>query len=182
MHPFSSWMQQPQRSKKPWSTVKISMVKQNYSSFDSCVQFSRNTWCCELQRMQFPLALQVAIRVEKNGELGTTHFSCPNFSEAKSRSVLSFTLFTCLLLARPCFWNMDIGQLAMEKYQRKHQIGLDLGWDGFKQSEVPTSEKEQKRQAVTDSNWQGTQCRVLILLFSLNFSIKMKAICCSVKV
>ena len=44
--------------------------------------------------MQFPLALQVAIRVEKSGELGTTHFSCPNFSEAKSRSVLSFTLFT----------------------------------------------------------------------------------------
>ena len=74
--------------------------------------------------MQFPLAMQVAIRDEKSTELGTTHFSCANF--LRRRLLLSFTL------ARPCFPNMDSWRLT-------NWIGP--GWDGFKQSEVPAAEK-----------------------------------------
>ena len=49
--------------------------------------------------------------------------ACANFSEAKSRLVLSLTFvyvvaFKAVLLIH--------GQLAMDKHQRKHQIGLDL--------------------------------------------------------
>ena len=142
MHPFSSWMGRPQRLKKPRPTVKISMVKQNYSSFDSCVQFCTNTWCCELQRMQFPLAMQVAIRDEKSGELGTTHFSCANFSEAKVGwcLVLRF-LRVCLQGCASQTW-----QLAMDKYQRKHQIGLDLAGMDSSNLKFPAEKlaKEQK--------------------------------------
>ena len=56
--------------------------------------------------------------------------------------VLSFTLFTCLL-AWLCFSNMTVGDGQISN-ETTDWIGL--GWDGFKQSEVPTAEKLAKEQ------------------------------------